>query len=70
MKEKDCCSASDALFEASGYRLPDEHGHFGPYGGIFVSDTPGGGTTFTITVKSPAAGNGASNLKRHGRRGS
>ena len=39
MKEKDCCSASDALFEASGYRLPDEHGHFGPYGGIFVSET-------------------------------
>lgn len=38
------------------------------HGGIFVSDTPGGGTTFTITVKSPAAGNGASNLKRHGRR--
>ena len=39
MKEKDCCSASDALFEASGYRLPDEHGHVGPYGGIFVSET-------------------------------
>ncbi|MCZ4063868.1 tryptophan synthase subunit beta [Oxalobacter aliiformigenes] len=39
MKEKDCCSASDALFEASGYRLPDEHGHFGPYGGVFVSET-------------------------------
>lgn len=39
MKEKDCCSASDALFEASGYRLPDERGHFGPYGGVFVSET-------------------------------
>ncbi len=39
MKEKDCCSASGALFEASGYHLPDEHGHFGPYGGIFVSET-------------------------------
>lgn len=39
MKEKDCCSASGALFEASGYRLPDERGHFGQYGGIFVSET-------------------------------
>lgn len=38
-------------------------------GGIFVSDTPGGGATFTITVKSPAAGNGPSNRKRHERRG-
>ena len=27
------------LFHASGYDLPDSHGHFGPYGGIFVSET-------------------------------
>ena len=37
-------------------------------GGIFVSDTPGGGATFTITIKSPAAVNNASTIKRHGRR--
>ena len=39
MNQKAYCSASDALFEASGYHLPDENGHFGPYGGIFVSET-------------------------------
>ena len=40
MKDKDCCcSASNALFETSGYRLPDEKGHFGIYGGRFVSET-------------------------------
>lgn len=39
MNQKTYRSASDALFEASGYHLPDERGHFGPYGGIFVSET-------------------------------
>ena len=40
MKDKDCCcSASNALFETSGYHLPDEKGHFGIYGGRFVSET-------------------------------
>ena len=24
---------------AAGYDLPDANGHFGPYGGIFVSET-------------------------------
>ena len=28
------------MYEAlKGYNLPDEHGHFGPYGGIFVAET-------------------------------
>jgi len=40
MKDKDCCcSASNALFETSDYHLPDEKGHFGMYGGRFVSET-------------------------------
>ena len=40
MKDKDCCcSASNALFETSDYQLPDEKGHFGIYGGRFVSET-------------------------------
>ncbi len=39
MKEKDSCCVSGALFKTSGYHLPDEQGHFGPYGGIFVSET-------------------------------
>ncbi len=40
MKDKDCCcSASNALFETSDYHLPDDKGHFGIYGGRFVSET-------------------------------
>ena len=40
MKDKDCCcSASNALFETSDYHLPDAKGHFGIYGGRFVSET-------------------------------
>ena len=40
MKDKDCCcSASNALFETSDYDLPDAKGHFGIYGGRFVSET-------------------------------
>lgn len=40
MKDKDCCcSASNALFEASEYSFPDARGHFGIYGGRFVSET-------------------------------
>ncbi len=40
MKDKDCCySASNALFEASEYPFPDAKGHFGIYGGRFVSET-------------------------------
>ena len=40
MKDKDwCCSASTALFETSDYHLPDAKGHFGIYGGRFVSET-------------------------------
>jgi tryptophan synthase beta chain len=32
-------SAAQALFQATEYQLPDLHGHFGPYGGTFVSET-------------------------------
>lgn len=40
MKDKDCCcSASNARFETSDYHLPDDKGHFGIYGGRFVSET-------------------------------
>ena len=40
MKDKDCCcSTSNALFETSDYHLPDAKGHFGIYGGRFVSET-------------------------------
>ncbi len=40
MKDKDCCcSVSNALFETSDYYLPDAKGHFGIYGGRFVSET-------------------------------
>lgn len=40
MKDKDCCcSVSNALFETSDYHLPDAKGHFGIYGGRFVSET-------------------------------
>lgn len=40
MKDKDCCyNASNALFEASEYPFPDAKGHFGIYGGRFVSET-------------------------------
>ena len=28
------------MYEAlRGYNLPDEHGHFGKYGGVFVAET-------------------------------
>ena len=28
------------MYEAlQAYKLPDEHGHFGPYGGVFVAET-------------------------------
>ena len=30
---------STPLFQAHSYHLPDSHGHFGPYGGVFVSET-------------------------------
>ena len=40
MKDKDCCcSTSNALFETSQYHFPDTRGHFGMYGGRFVSET-------------------------------
>ncbi len=39
MKDTDCSGTADALFSASAYHLPDERGHFGPYGGVFVSET-------------------------------
>ena len=41
MKESNPCSVPqpDALFHAEHYDLPDRHGHFGKYGGIFVSET-------------------------------
>ena len=39
MKDTDCSGTADALFSASAYYLPDERGHFGPYGGVFVSET-------------------------------
>jgi tryptophan synthase beta chain len=31
--------ATSALTQAAGYSLPDARGHFGPYGGSFVSET-------------------------------
>jgi tryptophan synthase beta chain len=30
---------STPLFHSKNYHLPDAHGHFGPYGGVFVSET-------------------------------
>lgn len=39
MKDKVGVRDSRALFRNAAYCLPDERGHFGPYGGIFVSET-------------------------------
>lgn len=39
MKDKVGVRDSRALFCNAAYCLPDERGHFGPYGGVFVSET-------------------------------
>ncbi|MBR7778869.1 tryptophan synthase subunit beta [Undibacterium rugosum] len=31
--------ASTAIYQSASYHLPDQRGHFGPYGGSFVSET-------------------------------
>ncbi|MBC3870116.1 tryptophan synthase subunit beta [Undibacterium oligocarboniphilum] len=31
--------AKQAIYQSAGYHLPDSRGHFGPYGGSFVSET-------------------------------
>ncbi|MGH8809876.1 MAG: tryptophan synthase subunit beta, partial [Noviherbaspirillum sp.] len=31
--------ATTAIHQAAHYNLPDARGHFGPYGGTFVSET-------------------------------
>jgi hypothetical protein len=33
------CTAPAAMFQAATYQFPDSRGHFGPYGGTFVSET-------------------------------
>ena len=32
-------NAPAAMFQAATYQFPDSRGHFGPYGGTFVSET-------------------------------
>jgi len=33
---------SEGVMTTDAYDFPDASGHFGPYGGLFVSETPNG----------------------------